>query len=674
MSNSTNLANDSITDSATDSGINKDSEIIWQPSGDYLKSRVVDFMQKHDIADWQTLIQRSNQDTEWFWQAALEYMGFQWHKPYSKLMDSDKGFAWTEWFVGGELNIVSNTLDWHLEAGKVAGDRVSVGADHPALIWEGEDGRKRQYTYGELSTLSGKIAGAMLKLNVKAGDAVGIYMPMVPEVVAVLFACFKIGAVAVPVFSGFGPESLATRLNDAEAKILFTADAGKRRGKSISIKAEADQAAAMVPALEHIIVLKHCDTGANMQDGRDLWFHDLLEAASEAPTVANLSAEHPSMYLYTSGTTGKPKGTVHTHAGALAQIAKELGFAFDLQSDDVFFWVSDIGWMMGPWEMIGTTFWGATMLIYEGHPGYPEPDALWKIVDRYKVRTLGISPTLIRSLKAQGEEWVNKHDLSSLRLLGSTGEAWDQDSYMWFFDKVGKKRCPIINISGGTEIVGCLLSPLPVMPLKACSLGAPGLGMDIDVFSEEGKPVHGEIGHLICRKPAPSMTRGFLKDPDRYIETYFTKFPGVWYHGDWAKVDKDGSWFLFGRSDDTIKVSGKRVGPGEVESVLVEHSAVAEAAVIGVPHALKGECLVCFLVMMPGQTLTDEMTAELRTMVGVNLGSTLRPDTIVAVSALPKTRSGKIVRGTIKRKYLGQDAGDLSSVENPEALNFICAK
>jgi acetyl-CoA synthetase len=647
------------------------TEVIWQPEGRYLESRVVDFMRQHNIADWQTLIARSNSDTEWFWQAAVEYMGFQWNKPYNKLMDSAKGFEWTDWFVGGELNIISNTLDWHLEEGKVAGARRSVGKDHPALIWEGEDGRSRKLSYGELSALTGKIASMMLRLGVKSGDAIGIYMPMVPEVVAVLFACFKIGAVAVPVFSGFGPESLATRLNDADAKILFTADSGKRKGKSIAIKAEADQAALSVPALEHMIVLKHCSTDVTMKEGRDLWLHEEIKDESETPTVANLAASHPSMYLYTSGTTGKPKGTVHTHAGALAQIAKELGFAFDLQPEDVFFWVSDIGWMMGPWEMIGTTFWGATMLIYEGNPMYPNADAVWDICDNHKVNTLGISPTLVRFMKAQGDEWVNKHDLSSLRLLGSTGEPWDQDSYMWFFDKVGKKRCPIINISGGTEIVGCLLSPLPVMPLKPCSLGAPGLGMDIDVFDENGKSIKNEIGHLVCRKPAPSMTRGFLKAPERYIETYFTKFPGVWYHGDWAKVDDDGQWFLFGRSDDTIKVSGKRVGPGEVESALVEHPLVAEAAVIGVPHDLKGESLVCFIVLMPGAAFSDTMIADLRTLVGTALGGTLKPDTIICVSALPKTRSGKIVRATIKRKYLGQPVGDLSSVDNPEALDLI---
>ena len=647
------------------------SEVIWQPSGQYLKSRVTDFMRLHGIKDWQELIRRSNNDTEWFWNSAMQFMGVQWHKPYTKLMDSEKGFPWTEWFVDGELNIAANILDFHMEAGKKSGDRTAVGKDHQAIIWEAEDGRSRQLTYGELNKLSGQVAQCLLDLNVKAGDAVGIYMPMIPEVVAVLFGCLKIGAVAVPVFSGYGPKPLAARLNDAQARVLFTADAGKRRGKFINIKKESDEALVDAPVVEHVVVVNHCQTDCHMQSGRDKWFNDVVLNQTPAPTVNNLPAEHPAMYLYTSGTTGKPKGTVHTHGGSLAQIAKELGFAFDVQSDDVFFWVTDIGWMMGPWEMIGTMFWGATMVVYEGNPAYPEPDAVWKIVNRHNVTTLGISPTLIRILKSQGDQWVDKHDLSGLRLLGSTGEPWDHDTYMWFFEKVGGKRCPVINISGGTEVVGCLLMPLPIMPLKPCSLGGPGLGMDIDVFSEEGKSVAGEIGHLVCKKPAPSMTRGFLGDPERYMETYFTKFPGVWYHGDWAKVDDEGSWFLFGRSDDTIKVAGKRVGPAEVESVLVEHADVAESAVIGVPHEVKGETLVCFVVLMPGVKFTPEIEKELRDMIGARLGSTLKPEAIHCVQALPKTRSGKIVRGVIRKKYLGEQNLDLSAVENPEALDYI---
>ncbi len=647
------------------------TDVIWQPKGEYLECRAADFIKKHDLKDWKDLIKRSTDDIEWFWTAALDYMGMRFNRKYDRILDMSKGMEWAQWFVGGELNIYDNCIDWHLKKGQKEGVRTSVGADHEAVIWEGEDGRIRKLTYGELDEMASRTAGLLKRLGVGKGDAVGMYMPMVPEVVAVLLACFKIGAVAVPVFSGFGAEALRSRLEDSEAKVLFTADGGSRRGKLIPIKENADKAVEGLAHLKHTVVLKHMGNSVAWNDKTDLWFDESIKASERAETVKDLPAEHPSMYLYTSGTTGKPKGTVHTHAGALAQISKELGFSFDLKSSDIFFWFSDIGWMMGPWEIIGVTFWGGTMVICEGTPIYPQPDRLWDMIDRHKVNTLGISPTAVRGMKAEGDQWVDKHDLSSLRLLGSTGEPWDHDSYMWLFEKAGKKKCPIMNISGGTEIVGGLLTPLPLMPLKPCSLGGPGLAMDIDVFDEDGKSLKNAIGHLVCKKPGPSMTKGFLKSPERYIETYFSKFPGVWYHGDWAKVDDDGSWFLYGRSDDTIKVAGKRVGPGEVESVLVEHAGIAEAAVIGVPHEMKGEALVCFVRTMPGQEATETLKNELKSLVGERLGSVLKPEKIHFVAALPKTRSGKIVRKNIRLQYLGEPVGDLSSIENPEALDAI---
>lgn len=647
------------------------TDVIWQPKGEYLECRAADFIKKHDLKDWKDLIKRSTDDIEWFWKAALDYMGVRFNRKYDRILDMSKGMEWAQWFVGGELNIYDNCIDWHLKKGQKEGVRESVGADHQAVIWEGEDGKIRKLTYGELDEMASRTAGLLKRLGVGKGDAVGMYMPMVPEVVAVLLACFKLGAVAVPVFSGFGVEALRSRLEDSEAKVLFTADGGSRRGKLIPIKENADKAVEGLDHLKHTVVLKHMGNPVAWNEKTDLWFEESVKASERAETVKNLPAEHPSMYLYTSGTTGKPKGTVHTHAGALAQISKELGFSFDLKSSDIFFWFSDIGWMMGPWEIIGVTFWGGTMVICEGTPIYPQPDRLWDMIDRHKVNTLGISPTAVRGMKAEGDQWVEKHDLSSLRLLGSTGEPWDHDSYMWLFEKAGKKKCPIMNISGGTEIVGGLLTPLPLMPLKPCSLGGPGLAMDIDVFDEEGNSLKNAIGHLVCKKPGPSMTKGFLKSPERYIETYFSKFPGVWYHGDWAKVDDDGSWFLYGRSDDTIKVAGKRVGPGEVESVLVEHAAIAEAAVIGVPHEMKGEALVCFVRTMPGHEPSETLKSELKKLVGERLGSVLKPEKIHFVTALPKTRSGKIVRKNIRLQYLGEPVGDLSSVENPEALDAI---
>jgi acetyl-CoA synthetase len=644
---------------------------IWQPSGSYLESRVALFMQKHGIADWQQLVRRSTDDIEWFWSSFNQFAGVQWSHDYERVLDLTDGFEWARWFVGGKTNIAYNCLDWHLVKGRQAGARKSVGGGELALIWENEAGEHKELTYAQLDHLSGQVAAYLADLGLQPGDPVGCYMPMIPEVVAVLFGCLKFGAPIVPVFSGYGAHALQARMSDSRVRVLFTADGGIRRGSLIEIKKDVDEAAEGLPDLQNVVVVKNRANKVNWHDSRDVWFDQAV--LSRKPITANfdLPAESPSMYLYTSGTTGKPKACVHTHAGAVAQIAKEHGFAFDVRHGNRFFWLTDIGWMMGPWEMIGVTYWGGTMVIYEGAPNFPAKDRLWQLVEDLHVNTLGISPTAVRVLKAQGDEFVDSHQFESLRLLGSTGESWDLESYMWFFERVGKRRCPIINISGGTELVGCLLMPLPVMPLKPCSLGAPGLAMDVAVFDGDGKSVANEIGHLVCKQPAPSMTKGFLGEPDRYKETYFSRFPGVWYHGDWAKVDDDGQWFLFGRSDDTIKVAGKRVGPGEVESVILEHTAVAEVAVIGVPHAIKGEALICFVVLMPKVDPADTLAQEIKTLIAEQLGHVLKPEKIEFVQALPKTRSGKIVRAAIRRKYLGEPVGDVSSVENPDALAGI---
>jgi acetyl-CoA synthetase len=648
-----------------------ESEEIWRPTGEYLDARVTDFMKVHGISNYRALVKKAKEDIEWFWTSFIEYGGFQWSKPYTRLLDESKGIAWTNWFIDGKTNIAYNCLDWHLEKGRKAGARISVGGDHSALLWENEEGERRSFTYAQLNEMAGKVAAFLKEAGLKPGEPVGVYMPMVPEVVAVLFGCLKVGVPIVPVFSGYGAHALQVRMADCKVRVIFTADGGIRRGKLIQIKKDVDEAAQTLPDLEKVVVVKNRDNKIEWHDGRDVWFDKAVLSLKPVPTDFDLPSECPSMYLYTSGTTGKPKGCIHTHGGAGVEIAKEHAFNFDVQPSDIFFWFTDIGWMMGPWEMIGVTYWGGTMVVYEGAPDFPNEDRLWQLVENLKVTTLGVSPTAIRVLKAHGDQWVERHDFSKLRLLGSTGEPWDPESYMWFFEKVGQKRCPILNISGGTELVGCLLQPLPVMPLKPCSLGVAGLAMDVDVFDEEGNSLVDQIGHLVCKKPFPSMTRGFLGEPQRYQETYFSHFPGVWYHGDWAKVDKDDEWFLFGRSDDTIKVAGKRVGPAEVESVLMEYSNVAEAAVIGVPHPIKGECLVCFVVLMPKVEPSEKLISDIKNYVGEELGHTLKPEKIQFVKLLPKTRSGKIVRGAIRRKYLGEALGDLSSVDNPDALAAI---
>jgi len=633
-------------------------DVIWRPPPDVVeRAHVTRFMRTHGIRDYDELVRRSNADTSWFWDAALKDLGVRWQRPYTQVQDASKGFAWTRWFLGGRLNIAANCLDPH------PGDR-------PAIVWEGDDG-VRTWDYETLRDQVDRVARFLLDSGVRKGDAVGIYMPMVPEIVAVFFGTLKIGAVAVPVFSAYGAPALAVRLQDAEAKVLFTADAVSRRGKVSLLKPEADLAVRDCPTVRKVVVFRRLGVGVPMGE-RDVFWDDVMGGEPHQVAAAELEAEDTSIVIYTSGTTGKPKGTVHTHAGALAQIVKELGYAFDVHPGDVFFWVTDIGWMMGPWEMIGAAYFGATLVLFEGAPNWPNPDRLWEIVERHKVTHLGISPTAIRLLKTSPLTWVRSHDLSSLRILGSTGEPWDPDSYLWYFEHVGGKRCPVINISGGTEIIGCHLSPLPITELKPCTLRGPGLGMDVDVFDDDGKPIRGGIGHLVCKKPAPSMTKGFLKDPGRYLDTYFSKFgPDVWYHGDWAKVDEDGFWFLYGRSDDTIKVAGKRVGPAEVEAALIEHPAVAEAAAIGVPHELKGEGVACFVVLKPGHAPSEPLREALKEQVVKHLGKTLKPEALKFVLMLPKTRSAKIVRGTIRKRWLGQPLGDIASVENPDAIEEI---
>jgi len=634
-------------------------DLIWTPSPETIdRANVTRFMRRHGIADYETLLRRCAADTSWFWDAALKDLGVIWDHPYSAVQDSSKGFPWTRWFLDGKLNIARNCID------RGRGSK-------PALIWEGDDGQTKHWDYSTLNREVCRVAGGLLKLGVRKGDAVGIYMPMVPEIVVAFFACLKIGAVAIPVFSAYGAPALAARLQDSGAKVLFTADGVSRRGKQSPLKPEADRAVAECPTIERVVVLRRLGIDVPM-GAKDLFWEDLISGIPDDTPTLSLDAEDTAFIMYTSGTTGRPKGTVHTHAGALAQVVKEVGYAFDVKASDVFFWVTDIGWMMGPWEMIGTTFFGATLVLFEGAPNYPNPDRLWEIVEGDQVTHLGVSPTAIRLLRSSPLSWVEKHNPASLRILGSTGAAWDLDSYLWFFDHVGGKRCPIINISGGTEIMGCHLSPLPITPLKACTLGGPGLGMDVDVFDDDGHPIRGGIGHLVCKKPAPSMTKGFLGDPQRYIETYFTKFgDGVWYHGDWAKIDEDGYWFLYGRSDDTIKVAGKRVGPAEVEGALDAHPAVAEAAAIGVPHELKGETVVCFVVLKPGHAASEPLREELREQVVKHLGKTLKPEALRFVRALPKTRSAKIVRGAIRRRWLNQPLGDVASVENPDAIEEI---
>jgi acetyl-CoA synthetase len=524
------------------------------------------------------------------------------------------------------------------------------------------------------------MANSLRSLGLGKGDAIGVFMPMVPEIVVAMLAIIKIGGIFLPLFSGFGAAAIVSRLSDADAKALFTAAGTYRRGKFCPMKTLADEAAAQIPTMRHLIVLN--------QAGE--WVYEAVESAvpsghaldslrtanataGDSPTERT-SAEDPMMIIYTSGTTGKPKGAVHTHCGFPIKSAQDMWQGLDLHADETLFWMTDMGWMMGPWEVFGTLLLGATMMLYDGAPDFPGSDRVWSLVDRHKVTALGVSPTLIRALRSRSggsDEIVYKHDLSSLRKFHSSGEPWNPDPWMWLFQTVGRGKLPIINYSGGTEISGGIVEGNVLTPMKPCAFSGPLPGMAADVVDENGNSVRGEVGELVIREPWIGMTRGFWKDPDRYIETYWSRFPDVWVHGDWAAVDDDGLWYILGRSDDTIKIAGKRVGPAEVESVLVAHPQVGEAAAVGIPDSIKGEALVCFCVLKKDANGDIALATELKDRVARDLGKALAPREIIFVGDIPKTRNAKVMRRIVRAAYLGEKLGDTSALENPASLDEI---
>jgi acetyl-CoA synthetase len=647
----------------TDPSFDFGGEIVWRPSPEIMaQSRLKQFMDQYELTSFDELLKYSTSDLEWFWDAVLKFLDIQFYKPYSQVVDLSRGIEWPQWCVGGVMNIVHNCLD----------KRMGTADEHKAaLIYESEDGLTRTYTYGQLYREVNKTANALRSIGLGKGDAIGLFMPMVPEIVIALLAIAKIGGIILPLFSGYGEAAIISRLMDAEAKALFTADGFYRRGQVAPMKIIADQAAPHVPSLKHLLVLNHVGASVAMQAGRDRWWHALIDWQSDHAPTEHTSAEDPLMIIYTSGTTGQPKGALHTHCGFPVKAAQDMALGLDLHDDEVLYWLTDMGWMMGPWLVFGTLLLGATMLIYDGAPDYPAPNRLWSLVERHRVTTLGISPTLVRALIRYGDEPIKRHDLSSLRKFASTGEPWNPDPWLWLFNTVGRGKLPIINYSGGTEISGGIVMGNVLLPLKPCAFSAPLPGMAADVVDEEGRSVRGQVGELVIRQPWIGMTRGFWRNPDRYIETYWSRFPHVWVHGDWAAIDDDGLWYILGRSDDTIKVAGKRLGPAEVESILVAHPSVSEAAAIGVPDEVKGQSVVCFCVLKPAASATDELREALKNLIAAELGKPLKPKEIKFVKDLPKTRNAKVMRRIIRAAYLGQDPGDTSSLENPQAVAEI---
>ncbi|HEY2589656.1 MAG TPA: AMP-binding protein [Tepidisphaeraceae bacterium] len=640
-------------------------EIVWRPTPELIEaSQLTRFMRRNGIGTLGELMSRSTSDIAWFWDAVLKELGIRFAHPYSRVVDLTGGIERPRWCIDGQMNIIDNLLDRY--AGTATDRRV-------AIRFEEEAGTGRTLTYAELREAVNRAANGLRSLGLKRGDVIGVCMPMVPETVVAMLAILKIGGIFLPLFSGYGAQAIASRLRDAEAKALFTADGCRRRGTLAPMKAVADEAARDVASLRHVIVLRCVGAGVPWNAGRDRWWNELFDHQSPNSPTEPTGADDPMMLLYTSGTSGRPKGAVHSYCGFPIKAAQDMLHGLDVHEDETVYWMTDMGWMMGPWLVFGTLLIGATMVLYDGAPDYPDAGRVWSLVERHRITLLGISPTLVRSLMGKGGRPVRAHDVSSLRKFGSTGEPWNATAWLWLFDVVGGGRLPILNYSGGTEISGGILSGNVHTPLKPCAFGGPLPGMAADVVDAHGRSVRGTVGELVIRQPWIGMTRGFWNDPDsrRYHDAYWPRFPGVWVHGDWAAVDSEGLWYILGRSDDTIKIAGKRLGPAEAESILAAHPKVAEAAAVGVPDPVKGEALVCFVVLRDANDGTEELRAELKQRIVNELGKPLAPREVKFARDLPKTRNAKIMRRVIRAAYLGQDPGDISALENPAAVQAV---
>jgi acetyl-CoA synthetase len=619
------------------------AEVAWTPDEATIeRANATRLLRRSNAGSWAELQRRSWQEPEWFWPLCVEDLGLEFSTPWERVLDDSRGPAWTTWFVGGKVSIARNCVHRWAER----------RPDAVAAVGLGEDGSRRAVTFAELSRDVTRLAERLVELGVEPGDRVAIFLAMSPDVAVASHAIAHVGAIQVPIFSGFAAHAVAQRLEASEAKVVITQRESARRGKPVPMLAIVEEAKRAVGSRAEVVLAPF----------------ELDDRPGTLPAL-EVDSEHPYLLTYTSGTTGKPKGVVHVQGGFLVSIAREAAYQADVHEGDVMHFATDMGWIMGPWTVVGVGALGGTIVFAEGAPDWPTPQRIWQTVETERVTSLGLSPTLTRALLPHGDP---TSDLSSLRTFVTTGEPWNPEPYRWLFETVGRSRVPVINCSGGTEVGACFLSPTPIGPIKACSVGGPTLGMAMDVVADDGTSLvgTGDVGELVCRAPFPGMTRGFWRDPDKFIETYWSRLPGIWVHGDWASVDEDGFWFLHGRSDDTMNIAGKRIGPAELESAAVGHPAVREAAAIGVPHEVKGETAWIFCCLLPGAEATPE---EVAAHVADELGKAFKPDRVFFVDALPKTRSAKIVRRAVKATALGTDPGDLSSLENPESLDQIGA-
>jgi acetyl-CoA synthetase len=643
----------------------------WVPTPELMaQSTLTRFLQQVGEPDCDALSRRADADPAWLMEQVFAFCDMRFYKPYKQMLDTSRGIEWARWCVGGTTNIVLNCIDRH---------HGTPVWDQTFLVWEGEDRHaRRSLSYREFDAEVCRLAGALQALGIEQGDRVGLYMPNLPETFIAFFAVLKVGAVVMPLFSGFGPQPIVARLNDGEAKVVLTVDGTWRRGTPGAMKTVLDEALQSVPSVAHVLVLRHLGDAiaCPMTAGRDHdWAAAVATQSAELPT-AEMDAQAPAVLLYTSGTTGKPKGCVWTHVSFLgSMVTRDMHICADFQASDRFFFMSDMGWMVGAMCACIPSYFGGSLLVAEGTPDYPDTGRFWRLLQDHKVTYVGVAPTLIRGLMRYGDAEVESFDLSALRITCSGGEAWTEAPWRWFFEHVCKKKLPFLNIVGGTEVGGCNFTGTLHHPLRPGSFGMRGLGSGADIVDDNGQPVGpGQVGELVLRNPNIGFTKSLWRDDERYLDSYWRTIPGVWVHGDFAMRDEDGLYYILGRSDDTIKVSGKRTGPSEIETLLTGTGKVSEAAVIGVPDELKGSAIICVCVPMPGVVADAALEAELSRAVVQGMGNSYRPRQVLLVSDLPKTRNMKIMRRVVRSVFQGNSPGDLSALVNPEAVAELQAK